>query len=188
MTWPPPYTIRTSARTKRVSLRVIPHQGLEVVIPPGYKIKKIPKLINRQHAWIEKHLAKIADIPKPSLPKTLQLHAINEIWDIDYIETTDNRFTLIPNPQNKLTIMGDINNYESCEIITHKWLQQKAKTHLIPWLQVLSNKINLSYNNISIRNQKTRWGSCSTRKNINLNCQLLLLPQIYAILLRENIT
>ena len=35
---------------------------------------------------------------------------------------------------------------------------------------------NFVYNRVSIRKQKTRWGSCSSKNNINLNMNLLHLP------------
>ena len=39
------------------------------------------------------------------------------------------------------------------------------------------NKIyNFSFNEICIKNQKTRWGSCSRRRNINFNYKILFLP------------
>ena len=40
----------------------------------------------------------------------------------------------------------------------------------------LAQRHNFVYNRVSIRKQKTRWGSCSSKNNINLNANLLHLP------------
>ena len=52
-----------------------------------------------------------------------------------------------------------------------------AKKVLIQRLDELSKMNGFSYNKVSIRNQKTRWGSCSAKNNISLNMKLLLLPE-----------
>lgn len=51
-----------------------------------------------------------------------------------------------------------------------------ARKKLIHRLKELSKKHGFTYNKIFIRNQKTRWGSCSTKNNINLNRKLIDLP------------
>ena len=43
-------------------------------------------------------------------------------------------------------------------------------------LAAIARKHGYRYNRVSIRNQKTRWGSCSSRNNISLNMKLTLLP------------
>jgi len=53
----------------------------------------------------------------------------------------------------------------------------KAKRKLIRRLGYLAAKHGFTYNRVFIRNQKTRWGSCSSRRNISLNVKASLLPQ-----------
>jgi predicted metal-dependent hydrolase len=51
-----------------------------------------------------------------------------------------------------------------------------AKAALVAQLNNLAEKHGFSYNRVFIRNQKTRWGSCSSKNNINLNVNLVRLP------------
>ena len=51
-----------------------------------------------------------------------------------------------------------------------------ARRQLIERLEELSKRHGFSYNKVSIRNQRTRWGSCSPKNNISLNMKLVRLP------------
>jgi hypothetical protein len=48
---------------------------------------------------------------------------------------------------------------------------------LVQRLNELSEKYQLPYNRVFVKNQKTRWGSCSEKKNINLNINLVRVPE-----------
>ena len=63
----------------------------------------------------------------------------------------------------------------------------EAKKKLVYRLNELSEKHDFNYNKVFIRNQKTRWGSCSARNNISLNMKLVRLPgeMIDYVLLHE---
>jgi len=63
----------------------------------------------------------------------------------------------------------------------------KARKKLVDRLNELSEQHGFSYNKVFIRNQKTRWGSCSAKNNINLNMKLVRLPDdlIDYVLLHE---
>ncbi len=55
--------------------------------------------------------------------------------------------------------------------------REEAKRILTGRLKELAGKNSFSYNKVTIRNQKTRWGSCSQKNNINLNMKLVKLPR-----------
>lgn len=53
----------------------------------------------------------------------------------------------------------------------------KARKQLTGRLNILAKRHGFTFNKVSMRNQKTRWGSCSRNNNISLNMKLVLLPE-----------
>ena len=62
---------------------------------------------------------------------------------------------------------------------THEELREladQALTVIPDRVSYFANLIGVTYGRITIRNQKTRWGSCSSKGNLNFNCLLMLTP------------
>ncbi len=55
--------------------------------------------------------------------------------------------------------------------------QWQAGAMLVARLEEMSQTHGLKYRKVSIKNQKTKWGSCSSKNNINLNINLARLPE-----------
>lgn len=57
-------------------------------------------------------------------------------------------------------------------------LRRQAKAELPPRLSELASRYGFAYNRVSIKHNATNWGSCSARKNINLNLSIMRLPRV----------
>ncbi|MDR0810744.1 MAG: M48 family metallopeptidase [Paludibacter sp.] len=57
------------------------------------------------------------------------------------------------------------------------FLRKEAKRILPVQVRLLADRFGFYFSNVKIQQSKTRWGSCSSRKSINLSLYLLLLPQ-----------
>ncbi len=62
-------------------------------------------------------------------------------------------------------------------VALYKKYKEDARELVSRRLEYFNGMYDLSWNRISIRNQKTRWGSCSKKKNLNFHYKLALIPE-----------
>ena len=77
---------------------------------------------------------------------------------------------------NKKEIQGESVESEYLTNEEIKKLADKALQHIPKRISYYAKQIGVTYGKITIRNQKTRWGSCSSKGNLNFNCLLMLMP------------
>lgn len=75
--------------------------------------------------------------------------------------------------KNKLDGQSHIEKFTYEEI---KELADKALDYIPKRVKYYAYREGFSYNRITIRNQVSRWGSCSSKCNLNFNCLLMLTP------------
>jgi predicted metal-dependent hydrolase len=169
------YSLRVSSRVKHPRLRIKPFGGLEVVIPPRFPKKAVPELVNRHAQWIKMHLQK-QQLAEPELPDDIQLAFDDSHWPIVYEPQ------LSGNSAHQIVIVSNSDADQHTDKVwqLRNWIRQKAWRLLPPLLEQLSQQTGLTYKKISIRTQKTRWGSCSSSGTISVNDQLLFLPRATA--------
>ena len=180
---PFPYTLKVSSRAKSARLKMTPHGGLVVVIPPGFDKKKIASLLLHHEEWIKKVTAKFdahRQIPpllsENGLPATIVFPDFAESWSVAYTHTGSGEVELVERPGKSLLVSGDVANTAlSCRLLC-SWLKHRAQVHLLPALEKLAAAHDFSYASSGIRLQHSRWGSCSSRRSITLNSKLLFLP------------
>ncbi|MCK5027109.1 MAG: M48 family metallopeptidase [Candidatus Pacebacteria bacterium] len=61
--------------------------------------------------------------------------------------------------------------------VFESWYKKRAREILVPRVRELSEKHKFLYNKIRITSAQTRWGSCSSKKNLNFSWRLVMAPQ-----------
>ena len=171
------YTFRESRQAKRVILKVSGQNGLEVVVPKGYDTRRLPKILQANQAWIEKHLQRTNQARALSAPEHIDLNAINERWRVQYRLESGGRCLVEETASHLLLIQANVDDVCGIASALNRWLHVKAQAWLVPWLREISREVDIPFNKATVRGQTTRWASCSRLGNISLNRSLLFLPE-----------
>ena len=62
------------------------------------------------------------------------------------------------------------------EYVTEQWLRTEGAERFQQKTAFWAARMKVTYGRITIRDQRTRWGSCSSRGNLNFNWKLVLMP------------
>jgi predicted metal-dependent hydrolase len=186
------YRVRENRRAKRIILRVTVTHGLEVVIPSAAARRQIPEVLAKNRSWIERALKKLCDeqvaanreLQAP--PAIISLPAVAEMWTVTEEDAYGTRPRLEEQLPHHLHLSADHRD-TGWQPLLRAWLKDRAEKAFSTWLRQLSHRTGLTYTRLTVRLQKTRWGSCSRRGNISLNARLLFVaPEIAAyVLLHE---
>lgn len=125
-----PYTLVKSAR-RTIAIEIKRDGTVVVRAPRRAKDEEIKRFVKAKRRWIEKHLERIASIPKS------EKFSLKEIAE----------------------------------------MKAKVFQPLVLRVNYFAEKAGVSYGKISVRAQKTLWGSCNKRGDLSFNCLLSLLPQ-----------
>ena len=127
-------------------------------------------------SWITAGLAKVQITKTLFRPTSINLPAIEETWNVTYFSTPGKQLTVHEDDYFSLVVSGESEDPYKISEALNSWMRQKAQEIFIPWVNRISQEHSLPFNKVTIRRQKTRWGSCSSQKSLNLNQNLLFLP------------
>ncbi|MGK0674156.1 MAG: SprT family zinc-dependent metalloprotease [Halothiobacillaceae bacterium] len=182
--WPPPCSVRISARAKRVLLRFHPEKGLEIVSPTRLSTCQVNDVLEHHRAWIERHLQKLRAWPKDGLPESIDLPAVGQHWHLTHVPGMPSGRLHADAQRQHLTLHG---SPALLWPLLGRWLLHQAKLHLPPRLLEHARQHGLQPSGVNVRWARSRWGSCSHQGRISLNARLLWLsPQeVDYVLLHE---
>lgn len=167
--------IRESRRAKSLILQMLPPYTLEVVVPRGTKPRAVKKFIDENHRWIEKAQSELRTrypAERIAPPTEITFAAVAARWDVRYEEGRGEKSRL-RSVSNTIEIETAMPNDREVYELLRKWLLAQARIHLKPWIIREARRLGVQPNSVSVRTQRTRWGSCSPRGNVSINASLL---------------
>ncbi len=176
--------IRVSRRARRLSVRVYPDARVEVVVPPRTRPHEIERFVVAHRDWIADKRAlalRTRPAPAPFPPSHVELACTGERL----------RLHLAGGARVRIIELGEAASSErvlsvtgSCGVAALRhalrgWLKRAARTRLEPRVAALAAATGMRHKRVSIRLQRSRWGSCSARGTISLNaCLLFQRPEV----------
>ena len=181
----PPLRVRESRRARRLTLRMLPPDTLELVVPRGTRPRDVADFVRKHSRWIERARSEIAGhYPDgPALPEVIGLAAVSQLWSVRYVHDAAARPICRVADAALLVRTRDAERREAPELL-RRWLIEQARLHLRPWLLREAAVVGVAPTSVRVRLQRTRWGSCSNAGSVSLNAGLLFLaPELVRYLL-----
>ena len=170
------YVLKRSRRARNIRFEIKRNEGLTVVVPWSYPVERVPRLIESKRKWILNKTAQYEEYRalQPRSEKT-DGDSVPFLGDELRLQIIKDGTNVIKREGNRLVIKTGAAEVAVNEALG-KWYRQQAEQHLRERVAVLSKLHNIRYNRITVRGQRTRWGSCSRRSNLSLNWKLIILP------------
>lgn len=179
--------VRMQRRT--VAIQIHPDKRIELKVPLLYNIDEVEPFLVKHHRWIFNRL----DAPerKSREPKKFV------DGEMHYFLGKQYPLRIIISPENTVEFRDDTiivytkyNVSDLIAVLLERWYYQQAHQVFqeisIPLMKQMK-KYNVFPQSFTIKKMKTRWGSCSSKGSINLNLDLIKLPEgcIKAVILHE---
>jgi len=160
-------------RACRYRLRLRPDGSARVTIPRGGSVTVARQFVERHSAWLERQLQRLqTHLPKPVVWQVGTEILLRGNWV---------RIETAPDGDGKGIRLGDewmqiVEPTTDLRPAIEYRLRQLAARELPPRVLELAGRHGLTVSRVTVRSQKSRWGSCSRRGTISLNWRLIQTP------------
>lgn len=172
---------KVSVRNMKISLK--PFRGVQVILPQFVSYEAAGKFVESKTGWIRKQQDKMKKYERrvTLFTKDTAFRTKDHVLSIGTHEKSTIQ-TIIKNQIIHIQhpVFAEVSDPRIQQAIRRgivAALQMEANKHLPPMTDRLAKQFGFSYVQVSFRDNKSRWGSCSPDNRISLNIHLMRLPE-----------
>ena len=172
-----PIQIKRYQSARRLRLRVLNDGTVVVTCHPLTRERDIDRFITEHQVWIAEQRQKaLARLSHLTLSRDqLMFRGDNLAFRLNV--SRQRRPTAVLSNKTIL-VTAPSEDDQTVRAILEKWYRAEAQKRFCDRVPLLADLVGKSVANITIRSQKTRWGSCSSRTTISLNWRLIMAPDL----------
>lgn len=176
------YELRRSARARHARVQVS-HEGVVVVLPERAPERAADELIVAKRAWLERTLLRVAAEREQVTARPLQ-----DGGQVPYLGRELALTVAVVGAGAHTSVRADLarsrvrvrcagHDAQSIAEPLERWYRRRARLEVAERLDRVTARNGTRYTRLSIRDQATRWGSCSSAGAMSFNWRLLLAPE-----------
>jgi predicted metal-dependent hydrolase len=149
---------------------VDPHDGVEVVLPRHSPQSAAAAAVVELRPWIDRRLEEARAVREQVAARGSSVPYLGT--DLALVREAGR--TRAHRRGDTLLVPGE---RDSAGLAIERWYRRAARREIAPRLDNAVAALGCNYTALTIRNQRTRWGSCSTTGAMSFNWRLLLAPE-----------
>jgi predicted metal-dependent hydrolase len=162
--------VRESNKARRISI-CVRDEKVELILPYGAPKNEAYKFLLTKERWIREKFMKVIKIVQGSEKLPDQLFILGKMHDVHYVHSS-NEFAVTLKDEC-ITVYSPKDH--AGDVLKH-YLQQYILDEISRLAKLLAKENGFRYSKISVKELKTRWGSCSSLGNLSFNWRIIFAP------------